>query len=203
MKFFLVLSATMLLSSFVSALDLESLHASDVSGFEVPVPTPAKMAMPTSTLDNKYLCRTGTCYITTRVTNVCSDGKHFDTQKTENRSTGKPEYKDKSLKKWADYQRSIGKDTKWKDRDHQDAIATGHVDSIQTAYVVVPAAHRELLHSNVNVCVAATGKCITAKALEIGPAFGELSVGAMMKLGLNSHPSSGQYTGRITYTFTK
>jgi hypothetical protein len=112
-------------------------------------------------------------------------------------------YSASDIKKWAAYQRSIGKNTVWKDPDHQDTTATGPINPIQTAYVVVPRNHRELLHKSTKVCVVATGKCITAVVREIGPRFGELSVGAMMKLKLDSHPSYGQYHNQISYTFSK
>lgn len=204
MKLSIFLSAAMLLASSVYADEFADISVSAIraSAVSVPAPKPVAGAEAMTALDNQYLCYNGNCAITTSVTNVCSDGKHFNTKKKQNKGMGSDEYKDESLNKWAEYQRNTGASADWRDPNHQDITATGEVDAIQVAYVVVPRNHSELLRKATKVCVVATGKCINAEVREIGPAFGELSVGALMQLGLNAHPASGQYNGQISYIFS-
>ncbi len=207
MKLSILLSAAVLLTPPAYAFEINGIRAADIRADEnsIPVPAPAVPAASAEfekTLDGQYLCYGNSCSITTAVTNVCSDGIKIDTwrKKTDDKKND-AEYKDETLRKWAGYQRGIGQNAKWRDPNHQDTTATGQVNPITTAYAVVPRNHRELLNTTAKVCVLATGKCITAEVRKIGPAFGEISVGAFMQLGLNAHPSDGQYTGRISYTF--
>jgi hypothetical protein len=177
----------------VRATDMNGIAAKDVKSLDMDVPTPvmrsASMtkAAGSKAAHKKFSCSGRTCTITTGVNNVCSDGV----------------YTAADLENWAYYQRSIGGNDKWRDPNHQATTATGAIDPLQVPYVVVPREHRELLHTSVRVCVQATGICINAETREIGPRFGELSVNAMMQLGLNAHPAEGQYRGNITYTFHK
>ena len=204
MKLSILLFAASLLTPPLYAFEINGVSASDIRTDEtaIPVPMPAKSAESEKALDGQYLCYGNSCSIITAVTNVCSDGMKIDTQrkKSDAKSNG-AEYKDETLRKWAEYQRGLGQNTKWRDPNHQNTTATGQVNPITTAYVVVPRNHRELLNKTAQVCVLETGKCVSAEVREIGPAFGEISVGAFMQLGLNAHPSDGQYAGRISYTF--
>lgn len=130
--------------------------------------------------------------VTTDVTNVCSDGMSEAAMQDDINNIWKP------------YQRSIGKSDRWYDDTHQDETASGTVNPIRVAYVVVPVSEfPRLKNTSVKIRVHATGKEIIGKTLECGPAYGELSVGAMMQLGLDSHPQEGQYRGKVTYTFIK
>ena len=205
MKLSILLSAITLLTPSVYAFELDAVRASDIRPDEaaaMPIPVPAASPESEKALDGQYLCYGNSCSIITSVTNVCSDGMKIDLQRKksdDNRKSG--EYKDESLQKWAEYQSKNGLNSKWRDPYHQNTTATGKVNPIETAYVVVPRNRRELLNTTAKVCVLATGKCINAEVREIGPAFGEISVGAMMQLGLNAHPAYGQYPGRISYTF--
>ncbi len=199
MKHFIFLTTAMLLAPLAHAADLNAIRLSDIKAMEMAVPAPAPAPAPDkasqTALDGHYFCYGSSCAITTGATNVCSDGMRIVTQ--ANRSG----YTDSDLSGWAVYQRGMGNSTRWSDPSHQNTTATGRVNPFQTAYVVVPRNHRELLHTIATVCVLDTGKCIKAEVLEIGPAFGEISVGAMMQLGLNAHPANGRYEGRISYTF--
>jgi hypothetical protein len=201
MKILIALTMTAFLTSSAYALDLGDVSMSKIRKSKAAVPKPVAADTKSKALNDKYLCYGSNCAITTSKTNVCSDGMRIDTKKVKNKETGKEEYKDKNLKKWAEYQEKLGKNTKWKDKYHSNMTATGEVNSIETAYVVVPNSKRKLLRKTAKVCVVATGKCINAQVLEIGPAFGELSVGAMMQLGLDSHPSYGRYDGEVSYSF--
>ncbi|MCX5786205.1 MAG: hypothetical protein NTX59_11010 [Elusimicrobia bacterium] len=196
MKPSILLSAAILLAPSVYAADLNNIHASEIRALEISVPAPVPAVESEKVLDGQYLCYGDSCSITTSATNVCSDGMKIV---TEFKSS---EYIDENLKKWAEYQRNIGKSAKWRDPSHQNTTATGKVNPFQIAYVVVPGSQRKLLNKVAKVCVLATGKCITAEVREVGPAFGEISVGAMMQLGLDAHPWEGRYTGRISYTFS-
>ena len=195
MRSLILLSAAMFLTPPAHAVDLNTIYASQIRVLEVAVPVPVLEAVAEKALDGQYLCYGSSCSITTSATNVCSDGMKIAT------AVKNKEYKDENLRKWAEYQRNLGKNTKWRDRSHQNITATGKLNPFETAYVVVPNEHRELLHKTATVCVLETGKCISAEVREIGPAFGELSVGAMMQLGLDAHPWNGRYNGRISYTF--
>jgi len=205
MKLSILLTSAILLTPPVYASELNGMSAADISPDETsipPVPMPAAAPEAEKALDGQYLCYGNSCSITTEVTNVCSDGMKIDLQRKKSADARKvSEYKDEDLRKWADYQGGLGQSAKWRDPNHQDTTATGQVNPFKTAYVVVPRNRRELLNKTAKVCVLATGKCISAEVREIGPAFGELSVGALMQLGLNAHPSTGQYPGRISYTF--
>lgn len=156
--------------------------------------------------------RSSPCVITTKKTTVCSDGMKIETARVTEADVragrfpradlGK--YKFKDLRAWAEHQARLGARSAWGDGSHQSILATGRVNPFQTAYVVLP--NRSWLGRDVKVCVKATGACVQAKALEVGPkttfrTHSELSVGALMKLGLNAHPNDGTYTGEITFTF--
>lgn len=196
-KFILIISLT----SISYSTEFSDISINSIKSVELTNPKPNVKVDKKISKSNTYECYNNTCYITTEKTNVCSDGKKYDTSKKYNSETGRYEYKDKSLKKWAEYQRNLGENDEWSDPDHQNITATGNVDAIEVAYVVVPNTHRHLLRKKAKVCITESMKCIDATVMEIGPAFGEISVGAMMKLGLNAHPAYGQYRGRITYIF--
>ena len=196
MKPLMFVAAAMLLIPSVHAAELTDISLSEIAAAEIPIPAPAAAMVSEKAFDGQYLCYGNTCSITTSATNVCSDGMKIEAT----RKSG--EYKDENLKVWAEYQRNMGKSENWRDGSHQNTTATGKINPFQTAYVVVPRNHRELLYKTAKVCVVATGKCINAEVREIGPAFGEISVGAMMQLGLDAHPWEGRYNGRISYSFS-
>ena len=156
--------------------------------------------------------RNARCSIATRKTTVCSDGQRIDVSRVTEKDVKSGRfsrselgiYKDLDLRSWASHQKSVGGSSRWGDGSHQSMLATGRVNPITTPYVVLP--NREWLGRDVTVCVKATGACVEARALEVGPRstfrdHSELSVGALMALGLNAHPDSGTYNGEITFTF--
>ncbi len=188
----LIFLAAALLAAPAYAFDLGGVSLKDIqSGAqELPIPAPTMVPGSEDALDGQFLSDKAAPFysITTAQTNVCSDGKKL--------TAG-------DKKPWVEYQKKNGFSSVWKDGSHQNETATGKVNAIEVPYVVVPRGHRELLYKTAEVCVVATGKCVRAEVREIGPAFGEVSVAVMMKLGLNAHPDSGRHYGRISYKFYK
>jgi hypothetical protein len=188
----LIFVAAILATAPAYSFDLNGLSAGEIqsAGAEVPAPAPAMVPGAEDALDGQFISEKAAPFhtITTAQTNVCSDGKKL----TE--SDKKP---------WVAYQKKNGFNAVWKDNTHQNETATGVINAIEYPYVVVPRNYRHLLHKKAEVCVVATGKCTAATVREIGPAFGEVSVAVMMKLGLNAHPDYGRYYGKVTYKFYK
>lgn len=152
------------------------------------------------------------CRITTKKTTVCSDGQKIDSSKVTGQDVkagrfGKDElgrYKDPDLRAWAEHQKRVGGSARWGDGSHQSALATGKANPFRTAYVVLP--NRAWLGRQVTVCLKATGTCVEAQALEVGPSttfktHSEVSLKVLMDLGLDAHPNSGTYNGEMTFTF--
>lgn len=152
------------------------------------------------------------CVITTPKTTVCSDGQKIDVSKVTAQDVkagqfSKAElgqYKNADLRAWAEHQQRLGASARWADGSHQSVLATGKVNPMRTAYVVLP--NRAWLGRQVKVCLKATGACVDAQALEVGPkttfkTHSEVSVKVLMDLGLNAHPESGTYYGEMTFTF--
>jgi len=152
------------------------------------------------------------CIIATQKTTVCADGQKIRTEKVTEKDvkSGKygrallGKYKDEALREWAQYQAKLGKDSRWGDSSHQNILATGKVNPIETAYVVLP--NRDWLGRTVTVCLKATGTCTEAQALEVGPKttfrdHSEVSVRTLMNLGLDANPDNGTFSGEITFTF--
>jgi hypothetical protein len=152
------------------------------------------------------------CFITTPKTTVCADGARISTARISAKDvkSGKfpaselGKYKDQDLREWAEYQKKLGKDGRWSDGSHQNSLATGKVDPLKTAYVVLP--NRDWLGRGVTVCLTGTKVCTEAKALEVGPKstfrdHSEISVRALMDLGLDANPDSGTYNGEVTFIF--
>lgn len=185
----------------------------------VPAPTAVEMpsvgglknAVP-ACLETMKGDRSGTCVIVTQKTTVCADGKKINTGRVTEKDVkaGKYDrselgkYKDADLRAWSEYQKKLGKDGKWGDGSHQNILATGQVNPLQTAYVVLP--NRAWLGRTVTVCAAATGLCTEAQALEVGPKttfvdHSEVSVRTLMDLGLDANPNNGTHNGEITFTF--
>jgi hypothetical protein len=188
----LIFLAAALIAAPAYSFDLNgvSLQEIQAGSVELPAPVPAIVPGSENALDDQFISEKAAPFyaITTSQTNICSDGKSLT--KTEKQP-------------WVDYQKKNGFSSVWNDPWHQNETATGKVNAIEVPYVVVPKKHRELLNTKADVCLVATGKCVSAKVLEIGPAFGEVSVAVMMKLGLNAHPETGRYYGNITYKFYK
>ncbi len=174
------------------SFDLSGISAKDLQAgsTEPAAPVPAMVPGSETALDGQFITDKAAPFysITTSKTDICSDGKSLTKEEK---------------KPWVEYQKKNGFNAVWRDPWHQDNTSTGKVNAIAVPYVVVPTGHKELLHKTVDVCVVATGKCVTAEVRETGPAFGEVSVAVMMKLGLDAHPATGRYNGRITYKFYK
>lgn len=156
--------------------------------------------------------RSMACSITTQKTTVCSDGQKIDASKITEKDVKAglygPEmlgqYKNADLRKWAQHQGRVGGSRRWSDGSHQSVLATGKVNALTANYVVLP--NRSWLNRDVTVCISGTGRCVEAKALEVGPGstfrdHSEVSVAVLMALGLNAHPNEGTYYGEMTFTF--
>ncbi len=156
--------------------------------------------------------RSAPCVITTRKTTVCSDGQKIDASRVAKQDVkaGRFDgselgrYKDPDLRAWAEHQRKLGKSDRWGDGSHQSMLASGKANPLTTAYVVLP--NRQWLGRAVRVCLKGTKVCTEARALEVGPGstfrdHSEISVRALMDLGLDAHPESGTYNGEIVFTF--
>lgn len=213
---FFLLTITGAAMARAGAFDELSLGRSGQDGLEVPAPVLAEAdgqrgvpaACPAAMKgDVSY-----PCVITTGKTTVCADGKKISTARIDVKEvkTGKfsaadlGKYKDDGLREWAEHQEKLGKDNKWGDGSHQNMLATGTVDPLKTAYVVLP--NRAWLGRSVTVCLAGTVNCVEARALEVGPKttfqdHSEVSVRVLMDLGLDANPNNGTYTGQITFTF--
>lgn len=216
MKTILIAAAAVLTATMAKAGAFDELSSSlgrgpDAPAVEMPAAAPAKMFIDACPSNMKG-DRTLPCVTTTPKTTVCADGKHINTARVTEKDVkagkyGREElglYKDPDLRAWAEYQRKLGRDPRWGDSAHQDMLATGIVNPLRTAYVVLP--NRSWLGRAVTVCVEATGVCTEAQALEVGPAttfrdHSELSVRTLMNLGLDANPENGTYEGRVTFTF--
>jgi len=152
------------------------------------------------------------CFIKTAKTTVCADGARISAARVTEKdvASGKfgrsdlGKYKDADLREWAEHQKKLGRDSRWGDGSHQNILATGKVNPIRTAYVVLP--NRQWLGRAVTVCLASTGACTEAQALEVGPNstfrdHSEVSVRTLMDLGLDANPDNGTYYGEMTFTF--
>ena len=200
----LLLLAGLAVPAYPGAMDDLPGARTEAGPAAIPVPAvfmdlagPSEKAAVPACPQNMRGDRNARCSIATRKTTVCSDGQRIDVSRVTEKDVKSGRfsrselgiYKDLDLRSWA---------------SHQSMLATGRVNPITTPYVVLP--NREWLGRDVTVCVKATGACVEARALEVGPRstfrdHSELSVGALMALGLNAHPDSGTYNGEITFTF--
>lgn len=216
---FLLLSLLPAGPAAAGAFDELSLGVPGAAEVAVPAP-PAPEALPeTRAVAAVPACpanmrgdRATPCKAVTQKTTICSDGMKIDRAKVtaqEVRAGKFPKgelgkYKNPDLRRWALHQEGLGKSANWADGSHQSVLATGGANPFTTPYVVLP--NRAWLGRKVTVCVSDTGACVEATALEVGPKttfkdHAELSVGAMMELGLDAHPNEGTYYGEMTFLF--
>lgn len=198
------------------AFDDLALPAAGLAAVDVPAPPPAEEVRAPAALPacpkNMRGDASVPCLAVTPKTTVCSDGQKISAARVTDKDIKAGKYpaallgkfKDPDLRAWAEHQKKLGKSDRWSDGSHQSVLAAGKISALTTPYVVLP--NRAWLGRAVTVCVTATGACVEARALEVGPNstfkdHAELSVRALMDLGLDAHPASGTYYGEMTFSF--